>query len=91
MSEPIKFTEEELKKIKDLRDSSQSKIVEFGQLKLEKLLAEQRLQQIEDLDKKAQEEYIALQDEELKLVNTFKEKYGIGTVDLASGEFIPAK
>ena len=38
MAEPIKFTNEEIQKVKDLRDASQAKIVEFGQLKLEKYL-----------------------------------------------------
>ena len=41
MSETIKFTEEELKQITELRDESQAKVVEFGQLNLERLLATQ--------------------------------------------------
>ena len=31
MSKAIKFTDDELKKITDLRDASQGKVVEFGQ------------------------------------------------------------
>tara|TARA_R110000851_G_scaffold112323_4_gene236416 strand:- start:1732 stop:2007 length:276 start_codon:yes stop_codon:yes gene_type:complete len=90
MSNAIKFTEEELEKITKLRDASQAKIVEFGQLKLERLLTNQRLTRIDDLDIAAEEEYTALQDQELVLVDELKEKYGVGTVDIQSGEFVPA-
>ena len=90
MSKAIKFTEEELSQITKLRDESQAKIVEFGQLKLERLLTNQRLTRIDDLDIAAEEEYTALQDQELVLVDELKEKYGVGTVDIQSGEFVPA-
>ena len=90
MSETIKFTADELKQITELRDASQAKVVEFGQLKLERFLADQRYKQIDELESKSEEEYKALQKQEVELVNTFKEKYGVGTVDLESGEFIPA-
>ena len=90
MSNAIKFTEEELEKITKLRDASQAKIVEFGQLKLERLLTNQRLTRIDGLDKAAEDEYTALQQQELVLVEELKEKYGVGTVDIESGEFVPA-
>jgi len=89
MSKAIKFTEEELKQITELRDASQAKIVEFGQLKLERLLTNQRLIRIDGLDAAAEEEYAALQEQELSLVGELKEKYGVGTVDIQSGEFVP--
>ena len=91
MSQPIKFTEEELKRITELRDASQAKVVEFGQIKLDKFLTNQRLNQIEELEVKSEKEYEELQKKELDLVNEFNNKYGQGTVDLASGEFVPAK
>ena len=91
MTQPIKFTEEELKRITELRDASQAKVVEFGQIKLDKFLTEQRLKQIEDLETTSEKEYIELQKKEVDLVNEFNEKYGQGTVDLGSGKFVPAK
>ena len=66
MSEAQKFTEDELKKITELRDANAQKINEFGQVELEILLTNQRLETLE-----------------------FNEKYGTGTVDLESGEFVP--
>ena len=86
---PIKFKEDELKQITELRDASQAKVVEFGQLKLERLLTNQRLIRIDGLDAAAEEEYAALQEQELSLVGELKEKYGVGTVDIQSGEFVP--
>ncbi len=91
MSKAIKFTEDELKKITDLRDASQAKVVEFGQLKLDILLTSQRLKQLEEIEAKAETDYEGLQKNEVDLVNELKEKYGVGTVDLSSGEFVPAK
>ena len=91
MSTPIKFTEEELKQVTELRDASQAKVVEFGQLKLERLLTENRLTQLDQLDEEAKNSYVELQKQEADLVEQLKEKYGAGTVDVESGEFVPAK
>ena len=44
MSEAQKFTEDELKKITELRDANAQKINEFGQVELEILLTNQRLE-----------------------------------------------
>jgi len=90
MATPIKFTEEELKEVTELRDASQAKVVEFGQLKLEKLLTKNRLSQLDQLEEEAENGYIDLQKQEAELVAKLKEKYGAGTVDVESGEFVPA-
>ena len=44
-----------------------------------------------DYKEKAQQEYTELQQQERDLVKTLNSKYGTGTVDLESGEFIPSK
>ena len=91
MATPIKFTDEELKEVTELRDASQAKVVEFGQLKLERLLTNNRLTQLDQLEEEAEKGYIDLQKQEAELVAKLKEKYGAGTVDVESGEFVPAK
>ena len=91
MATPIKFTKEELKQVTELRDASQAKVVEFGQLKLERILTENRLTQLDQLDEEAKNSYVELQKQEAELVEQLKEKYGAGTVDVESGEFVPAK
>ena len=90
MSERKKFTPEELNEIKELRDANSQKISEFGQLELELLLAGQRVESLLKAKEELQKSYVDLQDKETELVKNLNEKYGAGTVDLQSGEFIPA-
>ena len=90
MSENKKFTQEELDQILKLRESNAQKITEFGQIELEILLTNQRLDSLQDAKEKLQEEYVAMQNQEKDLVDKLNEKYGAGQVDLESGEFIPA-
>tara|TARA_R100000388_G_C7142292_1_gene110555 strand:- start:50 stop:325 length:276 start_codon:yes stop_codon:yes gene_type:complete len=89
MSENKKFTEDELAKIVELREINAQKITEFGQIELEILLANQRITALQDAKNKLQEEYVGLQAKENDLIKELNDKYGAGTVDLASGEFIP--
>ena len=66
--EPIKFTDEEVTQIKELRDSTEEKVAQFGQLKLEKILTQQRLDQLNELEPKLENEYVQLQTKERELV-----------------------
>ena len=91
MAEPIKFTQEELEQITKLRDENSQKISEFGQVELEMLLANQRMESLSIAKDNLQKDYVKLQTNEQELVRTLNEKYGAGQVDLSSGEFIPVK
>ena len=91
MAKAIKFTEEELNQITELRESNGSKISEFGQIELELLLANQRIEALENAKENLRTQYVELQDKERALVQQLNEKYGAGQVDLSSGEFIPVK
>jgi len=91
MAEPIKFTQEELAQITELRDANSQKISEFGQVELEILLTNQRLTSLSTAKDNLQKDYIELQTKEQGLVQTLNEKYGAGQVDISSGEFIPVK
>ena len=89
MSETKKFTEAELKEITELRNANAQKINEFGQIELEILLTNQRLDVLAETKQNLENQYIELQTKEKDLVTKLNEKYGTGTVDLESGEFIP--
>ena len=91
MAEAIKFTEEELNQITELRELNGSKISGFGQIELELLLANQRIEALEDAKDNLRTQYVELQNKERTLVQQLNEKYGAGQVDLSSGEFIPVK
>ena len=90
MSNNKKFTTEEIDEIKDLRDKNNNLISEMGGLELEKLLLEKRLDSVHEAKEKLEKDFILLQETEKNLVEKLNEKYGAGTVDLESGEFIPA-
>jgi|TARA_R110002110_G_scaffold242768_2_gene459152 hypothetical protein len=91
MSNAKKFTQEELDQINQLKDGTTLKISEFGQIELELLLVEQRLNSLHEAKESLHKDYVKLQEEERDLVRTLNEKYGAGQVDLSSGEFIPVK
>jgi hypothetical protein len=90
MANEIKFTTEELDKIKELRDAHANKVLEFGRMKVELLLTEQRLNSLKDAEENIQNDYVGLQETEQELGQKLNEKYGAGTVDLESGTFSPS-
>jgi len=90
MAKNKKFTKDELENIVKLRESNAQKITEFGQIELEILLAKQRLDALNQAKINLQNDYNALQQQEGDLIKDLNDKYGAGTVDIASGEFIPA-
>ncbi len=90
MSENKKFTQDELTKIVELSEANAEKITEFGRVELEILLANQRIEALINAKNDLQKDYVALQDKESELIKELNDKYGAGTVDIASGEFIPA-
>ncbi len=90
MSENKKFTEKELKDVQELRDRMSKLVANFGELKLEQILHDQKANNLETIEETLNNEYANIQKTEIELVKTFNEKYGRGTLDLESGTFSPA-
>ena len=89
MADDIKFTEEEMKSLRDLQDSYTQKQAELGQVSVQRILLNQ---QIDDLDKREsdlQTKYVEIQQQEQDLVKKLNEKYGPGQLDPESGVFTP--
>ena len=86
----IKFTQEELDSIKAIQVEYQNKSAQFGQLKIETLLLEQRLHGMHDLESNLKAEFETIQTQEKNLVSALNEKYGAGTLNPQTGEFSPA-
>tara|TARA_B100000131_G_scaffold17515_1_gene17629 strand:+ start:543 stop:851 length:309 start_codon:yes stop_codon:yes gene_type:complete len=86
----IKFSEEELKSLSDLQSSYQQKQLQFGQLRVQRLLVQQQLDSISDAEAKLEVEYGDVQENERNLVKQLNEKYGPGNLDPATGVFTPA-
>ena len=84
-----KFSEEELKSLQDLQNSYQQKQLQFGQLKVQKILVQQQVDGLETSESQLEVEYGEVQETERKLVEELNEKYGPGSLDPATGVFTP--
>ena len=89
MAETKKFTEEELKNITNIRNGNSRIISELGQVELQLFLVNEELEKLQEMKSTLQIQFKNLQAEEAELVGSLNEKYGIGTVDINTGEFVP--
>ena len=89
MPTEIKFTQEELEQIKQLRDNTNRIIYQFGEIDLELHLMHQRTNELQNLRTELQTEYQNQSNNERTLVDELNKKYGAGQVDIESGIFIP--
>ena len=90
METTTKFTEEELKSIQEIQQEYQNKVMQLGQVELEKIFLKQRQESVEKLDESVKSDFAKLQDKERELVKGLNEKYGPGTLNPQTGEFTPA-
>lgn len=86
MAEKIKFTDEEIKKINDLRSSVAVVFNKLGQLNVEK---KRRLKEIEENEDKLLKQHSDLVAVETELFKELNKKYGDGNYDVDTGEFTP--
>ena len=88
MSEVKKVTDEELQGIKDLGTNYQAISNSFGQIKVQRLILEQQLESLEESEAQLETNYVETQEKERELLKTFNEKYGRGTLNPQTGEFV---
>ena len=91
MAEEKKFSEEELKQINEVADTYSSLQTELGNLSVQKILVDDRIQAIQDREAEIRKEWKKNQVTEQDLVKTLSEKYGEGTLDPKTGSFIPVE
>ena len=89
MADEIKFTDEELKSLQELSQNYQNIQASFGQLRVQKILAEQQADALEEAEVKMEADYKEMQDNERELVQQLNEKYGPGQLDPQTGVFTP--
>ena len=85
----IKFTEEELKSLSNLRDTYSAVQNDFGALRVQRTILEQNLQNNLEAEKQVEAKYVETQQAEQELVKTLNEKYGPGNLDQQTGVFTP--
>jgi hypothetical protein len=86
MEEQIKFTDEEIKQINDLRFEVGSVFTQIGQLQIEK---KKRLEELEIAENELLAKYKELVTKEDTLFKGLNEKYGDGDYDPNTGIFTP--
>ena len=89
MANETKFSEEELKNINEVADGYSNLQTELGNLGVQRILVEERLQNINDREEQIRKEWKQNQVKEQDLVKILSEKYGPGTLDPKTGNFIP--
>ena len=85
----IKFTEEEMKSLKNIQETYFNIQSEFGKLELSKIRLEQQLDEIDEKDNSLKDKFIQTQKTEKELLDGITKKYGEGTLDQDTGVFTP--
>ena len=91
MADAIKFKPEELKELTDLRQGYVDTQNQLGRLSVQKVLAEQQYESLTKAEDELKQNYLNLTTKEQELVQKYNEQYGIGTVNIDTGEFLPAE
>ena len=89
MSEPIKFTEEELKKLKEIQKSYFDIQNSFGQAKIAKINLSAQMEDLHKFEADLQGKFNENKKTETDFVDQITKKYGNGRLNLESGTFIP--
>ena len=91
MTEETKFTEEELKQVKEIQDSYFDIQNQFGQLSLAKLRLNQQLEVFDTNEDNLNKEFITIQENENTFLAGITKKYGEGSLDPETGVFTSNK
>ena len=89
MADEIKFTEDELKSLNELRETYGKVQADFGALKVRRLVLDQQLEELDNADEAVHKAYTDNQETERKLVEELNEKYGPGSLNPETGVFTP--
>jgi|TARA_R100001126_G_C4764413_1_gene119308 hypothetical protein len=91
MSDPIKFTEDEMKKIKEFQESYVTIQQQLGQISIADLKLNQQLESLDKSEIELKNKFVEVQQDEKSFIEEITKKYGDGTLDPNSGQFIPNK
>jgi hypothetical protein len=90
MSEVKKLDQTELETLTLLRQRSQEKVMQFGEIEMELIFLNNRIEEMHKMKDSLKSELVAMQEEERKVSKDLEDKYGQGNLNLETGEFIPA-
>ncbi len=85
----IKFTEEELDNIKTIQEEYSTVGIQLVQLKLARKSSEEYIAALQQEEDRIVEQIDSINKREKDLTESLNEKYGIGSLDMTTGEFTP--
>jgi len=89
MTDEIKFTEEEMTKLKEIQDGYSKIANESGQLFLERVTLRKRLDEVNAHETRLTEHHDELREKERQLTKELTDKYGTGELNTTTGVFTP--
>jgi hypothetical protein len=85
----VKFTEEELNSIRTIQEEYSTVGIQLVQLKLAKKTSEEYLAALQQEEDRIVEQIDSINTREKELTEALNDKYGIGSLDMTTGEFTP--
>lgn len=89
MEEKKKITDEQMQSIKEIQEKYTALGVQLIQLKLARKSGEEYLAQLEVQENQLSEEVNAINAKEQELADVLNTTYGVGSLDMVTGEFTP--
>jgi hypothetical protein len=87
--EVVKFTKEEISKVKSFRDDFSLITAKLGEIEIENIILKSQQTNLDNYKAEQESKYVKLRQDEIKLAGELKEKYGDGEFDLETGIFTP--
>ena len=87
--ETVKFTDEELQSLQELQNTYASISTQFGQLKVSRMNLERQMENLDEMEDNLEKAWEENRQTESDLVKSLNEKYGAGSLNPQTGEFIP--
>ena len=91
MSESVKFTDEEMKELKQIQESYVEVQNNLGQTQVSILRLEQQRDNLFNYENTLKEKFFKVQEDEKKFIEKVTEKYGDGELNPNTGEFLSQK
>jgi len=91
MSESVKFTDEEMKELKEIQESYVEVQNNLGQTQVSILRLEQQRDNLFNYENTLKEKFFKVQEDEKKFIEKVTEKYGDGELNPNTGEFLSQK
>ena len=87
----VKFSDEELNTVKEIQNEYLRVQNQLGQLAISGMKLREQEKNLDETKAKVEDNFRGLQDKERKFLDGITEKYGEGTLNPDTGEFIPNK